>query len=151
MRTIEHASFIDDECIDLALENGTYIVPTFIVYEVMARSESLSQEQRDLAARVLNRKAESFLKAAAAGVRWGVGTDAGSFMPRGRLWEELRIIHGQGVAAETVLRAATLTNAQILQAPDVGSFHAGAWADMVVVPSDPLVDLTVLGQPTAVI
>jgi len=151
VRTIEHASFMDEQCISAALEYSAYIVPTFIVYDVMARSESLTAGQRDLAARVLDRKAESFLKAVEAGVKWGVGTDAGSFMPQGQLWQEMRLIQQLGVPAERVLEAATLTNAEIMQDGTVGRLEPGAWADMLVVANDPTADLGALEHPALVV
>jgi len=151
VRTIEHASFMDERCIELALERDAFIVPTFIVYDVIAASQKLPKGQRDLAARVLERKIESFLKAAAAGVRWGVGTDAGTFMPHGQLWKEMRFISQLGVPTSRILDAATLTNAEIMHRSDVGRLEFGDWADMVVLNSDPTQHLEALERPAMVI
>ena len=151
VRTIEHASFMDQQCVETALEKSAFIVPTFIVYDVMARSENLSAGQRDLAASVLERKADSFLRAVAAGVQWGVGTDAGSFMPQGQLWQEMRFIQRLGVSADRIIAAATRTNAEIMRSPDVGSLEAGAWADMLVLSDDPTKDLSILENPSLVV
>lgn len=151
VRTIEHASFLDEACIELALEKGAYIIPTFIVYDVMSRSERLSTAQRDLAAKVLGRKSESFLAAAKAGVMWGVGTDAGSFMPQGQLWQEMLFLQRLGIPATDVIRAATITNSEIMRADDLGRLEPGCWADAVVLDSDPTQNLEALQRPTLVI
>jgi imidazolonepropionase-like amidohydrolase len=42
VRSIEHASFIDDEGISLALEKGVYIVPTVYIGEYFEESASSS-------------------------------------------------------------------------------------------------------------
>lgn len=151
VRTIEHASFIDERGIELAVERGAYIVPTFIVYDVIARSETLGRVQRDLAARVLEKKAEAFLAAVAAGVRWGAGTDAGTYMPQGQLWQELRFIESLGVPTSSILAAATQTNAEIMQTDEIGRLEPGAWADLLVLAADPTADLTTLRTPTLVV
>ncbi|MCC6311720.1 MAG: amidohydrolase family protein [Trueperaceae bacterium] len=151
VRTIEHASFIDERGVELAVERGAYIVPTFIVYDVIARSETLGGFQRDLAARVLEKKAEAFLAAVAAGVKWGAGTDAGTYMPQGQLWQELLFIERLGVPAEAVLTAATRTNAEIMQTDEIGRLEPGAWADLLVLAADPTADLTTLSTPTLVV
>lgn len=151
VRTIEHASFLDEAGIEIALTKSAYIVPTFIVYEVMARSEHLSSTQRNLASYVLERKSESFMAAVNAGVMWGVGTDAGSFMPQGQLWQEMLFIHRLGVPADEVIKAATLTNAEIMRSERLGRLEPGSWADAVVFDSDPTMNLDVLKDPSLVI
>lgn len=151
VRTIEHASFIDDAGIEAALRSGAYIVPTFIVYDVIARSEHLPAHQRDLAARVLDRKAECFLAADSAGVKWGVGTDAGSFMPQGQLWQEMAFLTRLGLDVARVLEAATETNAEILRDDALGRLEPGCWADAVVLDADPTQDIESLARPSAVI
>jgi imidazolonepropionase-like amidohydrolase len=146
VRTIEHASFIDDAGIEAALRADAYIIPTFIVYDVIARSEHLPASQRETATKVLEVKAERFLAAVRAGVRWGVGTDAGTFMPPGQLWREAAYIVGLGLDPIHVQ-----TNAEILQDRAVGRLEPGCWADAVVLESDPTRDIGALSRPVAVI
>jgi imidazolonepropionase-like amidohydrolase len=150
VRTIEHASFMSNSNIELAVASGAFIVPTFVVYAELVDSVHLSQRQRDLAAGVLERKSESFLKAVEAGVRWGVGTDAGSFMPQGRLWQEMRYLQDLGIPGSSVLEAATATNAAILDVPTIGNLEPGSWADLIVVDADPTHDVSVLSEPSLV-
>jgi imidazolonepropionase-like amidohydrolase len=147
VRTIEHASFIDQECVELALQKEAYIVPTFIVYQVIAQSGKTPAAQRDLSQRVLEQKGQRFLEAIRQGVRWGVGTDAGSFMPQGCLWQEMELIRQLGVAASEVLWAATWGNAQLIQEPMLGKVEPGFHADFVVLDSNPLEDFAVFAQP----
>lgn len=151
VRTIEHASFIDDRGIEVALRTGAYLVPTFIVYDVIARSEKLPVGQRDLAASMLEEKCRRFLAAEAAGVKWGVGTDAGTFMSQGGLWQEIAFLARLGLDVAKILTAATETNAEIMRDPDVGRLEAGCWADAVILEGDPIQDVDSLANPTAVI
>lgn len=151
VRTIEHASFIDDECCDLALERGATIVPTFAVYARMASDPGLTAGQRDLAARILDGKSGLFLKAVERGVNWAVGTDAGTFQPPGLLREELAWLHKLGLPAATVLDAATRGNADLLGLNDTGRLEPGYRADFVVLDHDPLSDFTALASPAMVV
>lgn len=151
VRTIEHASFIDDEGCALAAERGAFVVPTFVVYQTMSQDPRLPASQRDLCRRVLDRKATTFLAARAAGVRWGVGTDAGSFQPQGHLWREMVHIAALGVPAPEVLTAATRTNAEILSDDAIGRLDPGCHADLLVVDQDPLADFHRLAEPSFVV
>lgn len=151
VRTIEHASFIDEAGIEAALRANAIIVPTFIVYSVIAESSALPKEQRDQAARLLDSKIVSFLAAVEAGVRWGVGTDAGTYMPSGQLWREISLLHDLGIRAEDVLQAATVTNAEVLRDDQIGQLEVGRWADAVVLDSDPTHDIDTLAEPSMVI
>ncbi|MEP5726331.1 MAG: amidohydrolase family protein, partial [Erythrobacter sp.] len=80
--TIEHASFIDDEGIKLARENGAYLsmdiyVTEFILGEGEAAGilpESLEKERR-----VGQTQRDNFKKAHEAGVKMVLGTDAGVY------------------------------------------------------------------------
>lgn len=151
VRTIEHASFIDESGIEAALRANATIVPTFIVYSVIAESTNLPKHQRDLAARMLDRKIVCFLSAVEAGVAWGVGTDAGTFMPPGQLWQEIAFLNRLGISAADALHAATATNAEILGDELVGQLEVGRWADAVVLDTDPTHNIAALATPSVVI
>lgn len=151
VRTIEHASFMDQECIELALEKGAYIVPTFVVYQTIVEAEHLPVAQRELSARILEDKARCFLEAVRQGVRWGLGTDAGSYQPHGQLWREMEYLKRLGLPAQSVLDAATSTNAEILGQPSLGKLEVGAPADFVVLNHDPLTNFAEFASPYMVV
>jgi imidazolonepropionase-like amidohydrolase len=84
------------------------------------------------------------LKALAdAGVRYGLGTDAG---PPGRFpgyfehWE-LELMVESGLTAMQVIVAATGSAAEFLAAKDLGTLAKGKWADLVVLDRNPLDDI----------
>lgn len=152
-RSIEHASLIDDEGIALLVEHGTWLVAD--IYdgdwiaeegaragwpaETMAKNEQTTQAQR-----------AGFRRAVAAGARIAFGTDSGVY-PHGRnaIQFGYQVRHGQ-TPLEAV-RSATTSAAALMDWSDrVGSLQPGRYADLVVVPDDPLVDVDALRRPSAV-
>jgi imidazolonepropionase-like amidohydrolase len=154
VRSIEHASLIDDEGIAMLADSGTYLVAD--VYdgdwiaeegrragwpaETMAKNELTTQAQRD-----------AFGKALDAGVRIAYGTDSGVYPHRMvaiQLGYQVRL--GQSPAA--AIRSATVTAAELMGWEDrVGSLRPGRFADLVAVDADPLVDVEVLLRPSSVL
>ncbi|WP_332310486.1 Xaa-Pro dipeptidase [Alteripontixanthobacter muriae] len=152
--TIEHASFIDDEGIRLAKEQGTYLsmdifnteytlsqgAENGVLEENLAKERMVSAAQR-----------EGFRKANAAGVKMVFGSDAG-VMPHETVGGQFEVMTRFGMTPIQAIRAATTTAAEALgQAGEVGTLRPGAWADLVAVRGDPLADITVLGEVDAVL
>jgi imidazolonepropionase-like amidohydrolase len=77
-----------------------------------------------------------------AGVRIAVGTDAPA-IPHGRNASELVALASRGMSPLAVLRAATVTAAELLDVTDRGRLGEGLLADVIAVPGDPLQDITV--------
>src|SRR5439155_25120539 len=72
--SIEHGSFLDDEAAAMLAGSEAFLVPTFAIYEHLARTApdaSVASASRD----ILARKRDSFRLALEHGVRWGVGSD----------------------------------------------------------------------------
>jgi imidazolonepropionase-like amidohydrolase len=88
-------------------------------------------------------KARTSIKAAyEAGVKIAVGTDAPA-IPHGRNADELVTLVDWGMPADAVLRAATVVAADLINKPDLGRIAEGYLADIIAVPGDPLVDISV--------
>ena len=88
-----------------------------------------------------------------AGGRIGVGTDScGTGLSfSGQYYKELIHLTRAGFSNFEALEAATATNAGIIGlAEDVGTIEPGKYADFVLLKGDPLMDLTLLGEATAV-
>ncbi len=87
--------------------------------------------------------AESLRRFQDAGVRVGVGTDAGTGVSFcGSLAPELRSLVRFGYSTPQVLRMATLGNMEILRLDDeLGSLQPGKLADMVLLEGNPLEDI----------
>ena len=154
VRSVEHGSLIDDEGIALLVERGTYLVAD--VYdgdwiqaegtragwpaETMAKNDETTQAQRD-----------GFRKAVAAGARLAFGTDSGVY-PHGMNAIQFGYQVRLGQTPLEAIRSATTTAAACIGREDrVGSLAPGRFADLVVLPSDPLDDIEVLRRPTAVV
>ena len=145
--SVEHASFIDDEGIQLAKEKGVYLsmdiyVSDFILSEGEAAgilAESLDKERT-----VGKRQRESFERAVGAGVLMAYGTDAGVY-PHGQNARQLAYLVRHGMDAMQAIRTATLNNAKLFGIENqAGSIAPGKHADIIAVYANPLEDISVL-------
>ncbi len=145
--TIEHASFIDDEGIELARKNGAYLsmdiyVTEFILgvgEEAGILPESLEKERK-----VGQIQRDNFRKAHEAGVKMVFGTDAGVY-PHGDNARQLSRMVTFGMTPSDALRAATINAAEALGATgQIGVLKAGAAADIIAVTGNPLADISLL-------
>ena len=145
---VEHAHWIDDDCIDLMAERGTVLVPTLLVNE---RNFELplapGKTHSDWALASREAKWASLEKAKKAGIRIGAGTDAGFLIPHGSMhWRELALLVEGGFSELEAIEAATRVNAKLMGL-NSGVIEAGRIADLVVVDGDVLADLGLLADP----
>jgi imidazolonepropionase-like amidohydrolase len=138
---IEHGFLIDDETIALMVERGTFLVATTFLTEGIDVSTAAPELQAK-AAETFPRARASVRAAYEAGVRIAVGTDAPA-IPHGRNASELVALVSRGMSALDVLRAGTVTAAELLDVTDRGRLAEGLLADVIAVPGDPLQDITV--------
>jgi imidazolonepropionase-like amidohydrolase len=138
---IEHGFLIDDAAIALMVERGTFFVPTTFLADAMDVSTAAPELQAK-AAEMFPRARKSVRAAIDAGVRIAVGTDAPA-IPHGRNASELVALASRGMTPLAVLRAATVTAAELLDVTDRGRLTEGLLADIIAVPGDPLEDITV--------
>jgi imidazolonepropionase-like amidohydrolase len=88
-------------------------------------------------------KARTSLKAAyEAGVKIAVGTDAPA-IPHGKNADELVTLVDWGMPPIAVLRAATVVAADLINVTDRSRLAEGQLADIIAVPGNPLIDITV--------
>ena len=151
--TIEHASLIDDEGIELARErkvalsmdvyNGDYT-------ETEGRKQGWPEEflRKNLETTELQR--EAFTRAHAVGVPIVYGTDAGTY-PHGLNARQFPIMVERGMTPMEAIKSATSVAAQYMGWSDrVGRLAPGLQADLIAVKGDPLEDITRL-QDVAVV
>jgi imidazolonepropionase-like amidohydrolase len=138
---IEHGFLMDDAAIALMAERGTFLVPTTFLADGMDVSAA-APELRAKAAEIFPRARASAAAAIEAGVRIAVGTDAPA-IPHGRNASELVALASRGMTPLAVLRAATVTAAELICADDRGRLAPGLLADIIGVPGDPLRDISV--------
>jgi imidazolonepropionase-like amidohydrolase len=147
VRSIEHASLIDDEAIDLMVERGTYLVADMFDGDWMLREgPRLGYSDEVLRKTELTNDAqrENFTKAVKAGVRIAFGTDSGVY-PHGMNTKNLAFHVRFGQTPMEAIRSATVVSAELLGWDDrVGSLRPGRYADLIAVDGDPLDDVTLL-------
>ncbi|MYN03790.1 amidohydrolase family protein [Pseudoduganella sp. DS3] len=146
--SIEHGTFMDDECIALFKKNGAWFVPTISAGRYVADKSRepnyYSPLVRPKAAAIGPQIQGTFARAYKAGVKIAFGTDAGVF-PHGENAKEFAYMVEAGMPALEAIRSATLNAASLLgQSNRLGSLEAGYAADIVAVAGDPLKDITLL-------
>ena len=134
--SIEHGSMIDDEAIRLMKERGTYLVPTTALGDAIDLA-SLPPAVRRKAESVLPMARANLTKAAQAGVKIALGTDA-PLVPFGDNAKEFGAMADRGLTAIDALRAGTINAAELLGVEDRGELTVGKFADVVAVPGNPL-------------
>jgi imidazolonepropionase-like amidohydrolase len=150
IRTIEHGTLMSEATMELMKEYGAYMVPTISAGKEAARNAEkpgffppvVAQKAREIGPQIQN----TFAKAYKAGVPIAFGTDAGVF-PHGTNAQEFGYMVEAGMPAEEALRAATITNANLLgMGDDLGQLKAGYLADIIAVEGNPLSDVGVLKE-----
>ena len=145
--SIEHACFMDDETIELALDRGTIIVPTLIAVRRIAengdRLPAWMHEKVMLEAEASER---SFRSAVAAGVTIACGTDAGTpYNAHSDLPGELELMVEFGMSPVQALVSATSTSAVNFGLTDeLGTVTEGKLADLLLVEGDPTSDVSAI-------
>ena len=149
--SIEHGTFLDDECIDLMLKQNTYLVPTLAIFETIITRGSeagVSESSINKARIVQETHFESFKKAYKAGVRCGLGSDylSDPLSPMGDNGIELQLyVERVGLSPMETIVCATKNNAEALGvAHQIGTLEAGKWADLLVIQGNPSQDISIL-------
>ncbi|HAT7071535.1 TPA: amidohydrolase family protein [Legionella pneumophila] len=150
VRSIEHANFVSEPTVELMSESGVFYDPTFI--SLVQRIESAEQNRLSEAI-VANLKntIEKGKKVYEYALKYKIpiafGTDLwGPEAQRDQLRElEMR---KELDSAANIIRSATLVNAELLmQKGKLGVISEGAYADLLVVDGNPLVNLNLLLRP----
>ena len=147
VRTIEHASFLDNEGIDLMLANDAYLVPTLAAFKTVKYGKNGGVPENTIE-KVLYFQTvhmQNLRKAMAAGVRIAMGTDAGTpFNYHGESAYELECLVTNGFTEMQAIQSATRTAAEALLLQDLGTLTKGKIADFIVVDGNPLRNINIL-------
>jgi imidazolonepropionase-like amidohydrolase len=144
--SIEHGDSIRPELAREMARKGIFLSPTLTVTAYVA--EPRAREGRTIWAEIPKSHARSIENCRKAGVKIAFGTDAGGFpwteINQAREFEhEVRL----GMAPIEAIRSATTVAADLMGlAGRAGVVEAGAWADLVGVPGDPLKDVAALSR-----
>ncbi len=150
VNSIEHGTFLDDECIELFKKYGVYLVPTIIAGKSTADSAKIpgyySAIVTPKALATGPRIQAAFAKAYKAGVKIAFGTDAGVFM-HGKNYLEFQYMTEAGMPAMEAIKSATISAATLLGVENMlGTVEKDKLADIVAVDGDPLKDIAVMGK-----
>jgi imidazolonepropionase-like amidohydrolase len=155
VRTIEHGTFLDDECCDAMRESGAILVPTRTIIEDMLANKAVVPDyaMAKLEA-IADTHAQAVTRAYEHGVTIAMGTDialTGADLPNswGQNGSEPGYLVKLGMSPLEAIEAATATGPLTLgpQAPLSGRLAEGYDADVITLDADPLADIGVLGAP----
>lgn len=150
VRSIEHASMLDEETIRLASEHGTYLVPNPITNATMLErgaAGGYQPYQLEKSKFIYDLKMESLRKAIRAGLKVAYGTDSG-VQSHGQNGRQLALYVSAGMTPVQALRSATQVAAELLRMEGkIGTVAPGAFADLVAVAGDPLADIRTVERP----
>src|SRR5262252_9286396 len=143
--SIEHGLDFDDAAIAQMLKQGTWYVPTLSVYYTDWGPEDTPDGKRDR----LRASAHevSFKKALKAGIKIVFGTDMGGIPWTEPIAQEFTRMVNFGMAPMDAIESATSRAAVMLDKEgEIGVIAAGAYADIIATPGDPLQDIRTLGD-----
>ena len=145
--SIEHASYLTDDVIELAKEHGTrFVMDIYVTEHILSEGEAsgVLQESLEKEREVGQVQRESFTRAHAAGVEMVYGTDSAVY-PHGDNARQFSRMVRFGMTPAEAIRAATVSAADLLGVGDqVGRITEGLEADLVAVSGNPYEDVSVL-------
>lgn len=154
IKSIEHGTYLDAECIDLMLSNDAWLTPTMLVHHAnmeLLESGEIPDFSHEDVRNVAIKSHESMKKAYQAGVKIVMGTDSG-VTPHGHNLRELGFLCDIGMKSMEAIQAGTKKAAELLQMEDkIGTIEKGKLADVVISKTDPLTDIHSLGNPENII
>jgi imidazolonepropionase-like amidohydrolase len=149
--SIEHGFYLDDECLELMVKQGTSLVATFAILDMIVtkgRELGVMEVSVRKGEEAQADHLESFKRAFAAGVHCGLGSDylSDPMSPHGNSARELTIyVNKAGLSPMEAIVCATRNNAKVLGIEEeTGTLEAGKQADLIVVDGNPLADIAIL-------
>ena len=152
--TIEHATYIDDEGIRLAIENDVALSMDIGAGDWMieeGRKQGWVEEFMRKIIETTDVQRQNFRRAHEAGATVVFGTDVAIF-PHGMNGIQFAYMVEYGMTPMEAIQAATSVAARYMDWEDrVGAIEPGLFGDLVAVKGDPLKDVSVLEKVDAVV
>src|SRR6201994_3078117 len=155
VRTIEHGTYLDDECCDAMRETSAILVPTrTIIEDMLSFRDAVPPYAMAKLDAIADRHAEAVTRAYEHGVTIAMGTDialTGPDLPNawGQNGSEPGYLVKLGMSPLEAIEAVTASGPLTLgpQAPRSGLLAEGYDADVIALDADPLADIGVLADP----
>ncbi|CAI4526404.1 AAR_G0028180.mRNA.1.CDS.1 [Saccharomyces cerevisiae] len=149
VKGIEHGNLLDERTAELMAELGCYLTPTLVTYKVMGPdqfSAFLGPENSRKNTEVLYKGIDAMKIAQKKKVKICFGSDLLGPL-YGYQTQEFRI-RGKVQSAQEILLSATVTPAEMNGLGDkLGQIKPGFIADLLMMKSNPLDDITILDEP----
>ncbi|MFZ1742358.1 MAG: amidohydrolase family protein [Pontixanthobacter sp.] len=147
VRSIEHASLIDDEGLQMAKDRGVWLVMDVFngdYIDEIGTAEGWPEEYLRKNRETTQIQRDNFRKAAAMGVPLAFGSDAGVY-PHGINARQFGYMVANGMTPLQAIRAATVDAATVIgHGDEIGTITPGKFADMIAVEGNPLDNVRVL-------
>ncbi|WP_196889497.1 metal-dependent hydrolase family protein [Aureivirga sp. CE67] len=141
--TIEHATFMSDTTMILMKAKGTYLVPTLTaavaVTEYGKQDGFYPEVVVPKALKVGPQIQRTFELAHRRNLNIAFGTDAGVF-PHGENAKEFALMVEGGMTIMEAIKCATIINANLLGEKRIGRIEKGAYADIIAVDENPMLN-----------
>jgi imidazolonepropionase-like amidohydrolase len=155
VRTIEHGTYLDDECCDAMRETSAILVPTrTIIEDMLSFRDTVPPYAMAKLDAIADLHAQAVTRAYEHGVTIAMGTDialTGPDLPNawGQNGSEPGYLIKLGMSPQDAIEAATASGPLTLgpQAPRSGRLAEGYDADLITLDADPLADIGVLAAP----
>jgi imidazolonepropionase-like amidohydrolase len=147
VRSVEHASLIDDEALKMAKAAGTWLVMDIYngdYIDDVGTKEKWPEEYLRKNRETTDVQREGFAKAVKMGVKLAYGTDSGVY-PHGHNAKQFAYMVRYGMTPMQAIQSATIRAAELLgKEGELGSTAPGRFADLVAVKGDPLANIRAL-------
>lgn len=147
VRSIEHASLIDDDALAMTKASGTWLVMDIYngdYIDDIGTKEGWPEEYLRKNRETTDVQRVGFMKAVKRGVKLAYGTDSGVY-PHGQNAKQFAYMVRYGMTPMQAIQSATIRAAELLgKEKMLGAIAAGRFADLVAVKENPLTNITAL-------
>lgn len=147
VRSIEHGSLLDDECIELLVATRTFLVADVYCGDYISEQGQAHGWDADVLRKndeTTSAQREGFAACVKAGVRIAFGTDSGIY-PHGLNARQFAYQVRCGQTPLQAIQSATVHAAELLRWEDrIGRIQQGYFADLIAVAGNPLDDVRLL-------
>ena len=147
VRSIEHASLIDDDALAMAKASGTWLVMDIYngdYIDDIGTKEGWPEEYLRKNRETTDVQRVGFMKAVKIGVKLAYGSDSGVY-PHGQNAKQFAYMVRYGMTPMQAIQSATIRAAELLGKQNMlGAIAAGRFADLVAVKENPLANIKAL-------